>query len=189
MRIAPYAITVHFIRHFETRQQAPIAPRGLSPYNPEMPNNHHPEKQQPPTADSTIQCLNDLEAQKTSKGHRLAEWTVQMVGSWKFIIIQSALLVVWTIVNIVAWFEHWDPYPFILLNLFLALQAAYTGPVIMMTQNRQAARDRLEAHNDYLINIKAEQEIRTLLKHLNAQSQAIEELKGMVKSLQKNDLR
>lgn len=153
-----------------------------------MRNNHHLDKDHPATTGSTIQCLNDLEANKTSRSHRLAEWAVQMIGSWKFIIIQSVLLVVWTIINIVAWFEHWDPYPFILLNLFLALQAAYTGPVIMMTQNRQAERDRLEAHNDYLVNIKAEKEIRTLLKHLTAQGQAIQELKGMVQSLQKKSV-
>ncbi len=131
--------------------------------------SHHHHKQQ----DSNIQCLNELDAEKISRGHYLAEWAVQAIGSWRFIIIQSVLLVVWTIVNIVAWFEHWDPYPFILLNLFLALQAAYTGPVIMMSQNRQAARDRLEAHNDYLINLKAEKEIQELGKQLS-------ELKKMV---------
>lgn len=131
--------------------------------------SHHHHTQQ----DSSIQCLNELDADKISRGHRLAEWAVQVIGSWRFIVIQSVILVIWTIVNIVAWFEHWDPYPFILLNLFLALQAAYTGPVIMMSQNREAARDRLEAHNDYLINLKAEKEIQELGKQLD-------ELKKMV---------
>ena len=127
-----------------------------------MQNNHDPGKNYPATADSTIQCLNELDANKISKGHRLAEWTVQLVGSWKFIIIQSVLLVLWTIVNIVAWFEHWDPYPFILLNLFLALQAAYTGPSIMMSQNRQAEIDRQQASSDFEVNVKAELEIELL---------------------------
>lgn len=148
-----------------------IACRGLTPYTPQMNNNHHI------TPESDILCLNELDDSKISTGHRLAEWTVQMIGSWKFIVIQSVILILWTCINILAWFEHWDPYPFILLNLFLALQAAYTGPVIMMSQNRQAQRDRLEAHNDYLVNIKAEKEIRTLTKQM-------EELKKMVSALQ-----
>jgi uncharacterized membrane protein len=79
----------------------------------------------------------------------------------------------WVILNITAWVNHWDPYPFILMNLVLSLQAAYTAPVIMMSQNRQAARDRLETHNDYLINQKAEEEIRAILSHLAAQDQAL----------------
>lgn len=142
-----------------------------------MSNNHHLDKDRHITPESDIQCLNELDANKISRSHRLAEWTVQMVGSWKFIIIQTFILILWTCINILAWFEHWDPYPFILLNLFLALQAAYTGPVIMMSQNRQAARDRIEAHNDYLVNVKAEKEIRALAKQ-------IEELKKMVSTLQ-----
>ncbi len=73
----------------------------------------------------------------------------------------------------VAWSYHWDPYPFILMNLLLSLQAAYTAPMIMMSQNRKADRDRLEAHNDYLINLKAEEEIRAILDHLVAQDQAL----------------
>jgi uncharacterized membrane protein len=144
-----------------------IAARSLTPYTFSMSNNNQTHKNHHLTSDLSIQCLNDLDAGKISKGHLWAERAVQMIGSWKFIIIQSLVLVVWTIINIVAWFEHWDPYPFILLNLFLALQAAYTGPVIMMTQNRQAARDRLEAHNDYLVNVKAEKEIRALAKQLD----------------------
>lgn len=93
--------------------------------------------------------------------------------SSKFIIIQSVILTGWVILNITAWVNHWDPYPFILMNLVLSLQAAYTAPVIMMSQNRQAARDRLETHNDYLINQKAEEEIRAILSHLAAQDQAL----------------
>ena len=68
---------------------------------------------------------------------------------------------------------HWDPYPFILMNLFLSLQAAYTAPMLMMSQNRLAARDRLEAHNDFEINRKAEEEVRAVLEHLSAQDEAL----------------
>ena len=95
------------------------------------------------------------------------------MGSWRFVIIQSLLLAAWTVLNVVAWVRHWDPYPFILMNLMLSLQAAYAAPVIMMSQNRQAERDRLEAHNDFLINQKTEEEVRAILEHLAAQDQAL----------------
>ena len=72
-----------------------------------------------------------------------------------------------------AWTNHWDPYPFILMNLFLSLQAAYTAPMLMMSQNRMAARDRIEAHNDYEINRKAEEELRAVLDHLSTQDEAL----------------
>ncbi|MCA9947140.1 MAG: DUF1003 domain-containing protein, partial [Anaerolineales bacterium] len=69
-----------------------------------------------------------------------------------------------------------DPYPFILMNLVMSLQAAFTAPVIMMSQNRQTVRDRLEAHNDFMINQKAEEEIRAILTHLEAQNAALAEI-------------
>src|SRR5476649_1256375 len=100
----------------------------------------------------TVANLNDLENKTISKQHKIAEAVVKVIGSWNFIVIQTIILICWSILNIIAAFEHWDPYPFILLNLILSLQAAYAAPIIMMSQNRQAERDRLEAHNDYLIN-------------------------------------
>jgi uncharacterized membrane protein len=96
-----------------------------------------------------------------------------IVGSWRFIGIQSLILLGWGWLNVIAAVHHWDPYPFILMNLFLSLQAAYTAPVLMMSQNRLAARDRLEAHNDYEVNRKAEEEVRAVLDHLSAQDRAL----------------
>jgi uncharacterized membrane protein len=84
------------------------------------------------------------------------------MGSWRFIIIQSAILLVWIVLNITAYVQQWDPYPFILLNLALSFQAAYAAPFIMMSQNRQQDIDRKQAENDYQINIKAELEIELL---------------------------
>ena len=84
------------------------------------------------------------------------------MGSWKFIIIQSTILLFWIILNATAYIRHWDPYPFILLNLALSFQAAYAAPFIMMSQNRQQDIDRKQAENDYQINIKAELEIELL---------------------------
>jgi uncharacterized membrane protein len=84
------------------------------------------------------------------------------MGSWKFIIIQSLILIVWIVLNLIAFIQHWDPYPFILLNLALSFQAAYAAPFIMMSQNRQQDIDRQAAESDYHINIKAELEIELL---------------------------
>ncbi|MCB8878877.1 DUF1003 domain-containing protein [Acidisoma cellulosilytica] len=92
----------------------------------------------------------------------MADKVAATMGSWKFIIIQSATLAVWIVLNVTAWFQHWDPYPFILLNLALSFQAAYAAPFIMMSQNRQAAIDRRDAKIDYDVNIKAELEIELL---------------------------
>ena len=91
-----------------------------------------------------------------------------MVGSWPFIIVQSILLVLWMVLNLTAWVEHWDPYPFILLNLALSFQAAYAAPFIMMSQNRQQDIDRREAENDHQINVKAELEIELLHQKIDA---------------------
>lgn len=93
-------------------------------------------------------------------GERIADAVATRVGSWPFIIVQSSLLALWIIGNaflIRDWLngKPFDPYPFILLNLMLSFQAAYTGPFVMMSQNRQAARDRDEAEHDYAVNREA----------------------------------
>jgi uncharacterized membrane protein len=95
-------------------------------------------------------------------GARAADWITARVGSWRFILWQSGLLVLWLSANIFAWVQAWDPYPFILLNLVLSFQAAYTAPIIMMSQNRIGEVDRARAQDDYDINLKAELEIETL---------------------------
>ena len=120
-----------------------------------------------------IRNVNEIVEERLAFPQRAADWVACSVGSWRFVLIQSALLLIWIIANITAFTRHWDPYPFILMNLVLSMQAAYTAPVIMMSQNRQANRDRIEAHNDYLINQKAEEEIRLLISHLEAQNEAL----------------
>jgi uncharacterized membrane protein len=95
-------------------------------------------------------------------GDRVSDAVASTVGSWRFIIIQSIILAIWMTLNVTAYVEHWDPYPFILLNLVLSFQAAYTAPVIMMSQNRQSEIDRRSAQHDYDINIKSELEIELL---------------------------
>jgi uncharacterized membrane protein len=96
-----------------------------------------------------------------SSAGRAADLVAAIVGSWRFIAIQSALLVGWIVFNAVSP-QRVDPYPFILLNLLLSFQAAYTAPIIMMSQNRQADIDRNRSIEDYDINRKAELEIETL---------------------------
>src|SRR5471030_2571069 len=95
-------------------------------------------------------------------GQWIADRVAATMGSWRFIIIQSVILMFWIALNITAYVQRWDPYPFILLNLALSFQAAYAAPFIMMSQNRQQDIDRKEAENDYQVNIKAELEIELL---------------------------
>ena len=133
---------------------------------------------------SPVKNVNEILDEQSSLGERASDWIAATVGSWRFIIGQSILLVVWIILNITAWVNHWDPYPFILMNLFLSMEAAFTAPIIMMSQNRQASRDRLEAHYDYLVNEKAEEEIRSILEHLDAQNQALSEIHRLLNKYQ-----
>lgn len=100
--------------------------------------------------------------QSLSLGDRIADRVAAVMGSWRFIIIQSVILALWVFLNVVAVIRQWDPYPFILLNLMLSFQAAYAAPIIMMSQNRQAAIDRVETKHDYQVNQKAELEIELL---------------------------
>jgi uncharacterized membrane protein len=100
-------------------------------------------------------------------GQKVADAVAATMGSWTFIIIQSAILFVWIVLNVTAVVMKWDPYPFILLNLALSFQAAYAAPFIMMSQNRQQDIDRKEAENDHQINIKAELEIELLHQKLD----------------------
>jgi len=135
-----------------------------------------------------VQNVNEIFEDQLSVGQRAADWVANAMGSWKFIIIQSSILTVWIILNVFAWVQHWDPYPFILMNLVLSMQAAYAAPIIMMSQNRQASKDRLEVHNNFLINQKAEEEIRVILEHLDAQNQAIVQIHQILLALQQSNI-
>jgi uncharacterized membrane protein len=103
-----------------------------------------------------------------TRGQHFADTVTRLVGSWRFIIVQSTILMLWIAANITAWMAHWDPYPFILLNLALSFQAAYTAPFILMSQNREQEIDRQAAQEDYRINIKAELEIELLHHKIDA---------------------
>ncbi len=128
-----------------------------------------------------------------TRGQRLADGVAATIGSWRFILFQSSAIVLWISGNV--WFGQgaWDPYPFILLNLLLSFQAAYTAPAIMMSQNRQSELDRRHAETDYEINVKAELEIELLHEKIDlmkerellALTQAVQELTVLVHALHK----
>jgi uncharacterized membrane protein len=101
-------------------------------------------------------------------GQRIADTVAATMGSWSFIIVQSIILAIWVVLNVIAWIDHWDPYPFILLNLALSFQAAYAAPFIMISQNRQAERDRHQADEDFRTNVEAERRIEDLQRRLAA---------------------
>lgn len=103
---------------------------------------------------------------KINFGQRASDGIARVIGSWKFIIIQSVIMSAWIILNITAWIYHWDPYPFILLNLMLSFQAAYTAPILLMTENRQSERDRRKEALDLATDKKAEREIMEIQAHL-----------------------
>ena len=99
-------------------------------------------------------------------GQRIADKVANRMGSWAFIIIQTFFVLLWMSLNIIGLIFHWDPYPFILLNLLFSTQAAYAAPIIMMAQNRQNERDRFQAKEDFTTNVEAKNEIEELQKSI-----------------------
>lgn len=94
--------------------------------------------------------------ERVTGGDRLADLLTNWIGSWTLIVVQCVLLALWIALNTIGWRERWDPYPFILLNLALSFQAAFAAPIILMSQNRQEAKDRLKAEADYAVDRQAE---------------------------------
>jgi len=131
--------------------------------------------------------VNDVEEERMTLGQRVADRVADTIGSWPFIIIQTVILITWITLNVLAQINHWgwawDIYPFILLNLALSFQAAYSGPVIMMSQNRQASKDRLAAEIDHDVNTKAELEINNLIRRLDELEISLEENQSELKKL------
>lgn len=128
----------------------------------------------------------EIEWEGKTTGQRISDAVARVVGSWAFIIVQSILLIFWILINVVAWSQAWDPYPFILLNLALSFQAAFTAPIIMMSQNRQNAIDRERAESDYKINIKAELEIEQLHEKIDLlRTQEIKQLLDIIQALER----
>ncbi|MGV8996924.1 MAG: DUF1003 domain-containing protein [Parvibaculaceae bacterium] len=137
-----------------------------------------------PALQHKVDAEAEAEGEGITFGQHISDIVASTIGSWAFIIIQSVILVIWMIINVVAMRFRWDPYPFILLNLVLSFQAAFTAPIIMMSQNRQAERDRAEQQHDFDINIKAELEIEALHQKFDVMREAeILRLLDLVESL------
>jgi uncharacterized membrane protein len=128
---------------------------------------------------------HDMHKASLGFGQRLADQVANGMGSWRFIIWQTAIVIMWMTLNVVAFVGHWDPYPYILLNLVFSTQAAYAAPIIMMAQNRQGERDRAQADADYQTNCEAKKEIEELLEKLN--SIEIDKLDKILALLEKAD--
>ena len=120
--------------------------------------------------------LDDEYTSKTRRSDRLADIIASFGGSWRFITLFAVFLTAWILWNALPFTPHFDPHPFILLNLCLSFIAAFQAPVIMMSQNRQAARDKHESIIDFAINYKAEQEIDDIQEHLRV----LEEKLGII---------
>jgi uncharacterized membrane protein len=133
-----------------------------------------------------MKTWHQTEAEDRTPGERIADQVAAFIGSWTFIIIQSAIFVAWVLVNTLWLFERyqWDPYPFILFNLFMSAEAAYASPLILMSQNRQSERDRVQAMHDYETNVAAKQEIETILHELSRLEQ--QKLDRILAIVQKN---
>jgi len=114
-----------------------------------------------------VRTWHELHSSERTFGQRVADSISDGMGSWSFIIIQTIIVVAWMACNLIGFILHWDPYPFILLNLLFSTQAAYAAPIIMMSQKRQNERDRLQAMDDYQTNLEAKQEIEELQRRLN----------------------
>lgn len=134
---------------------------------PEIPSSI----QTPPTQNSLHPIHGRFHGQDAPTGVRLANAITGYMGSWAFLILQTIVVTIWIALNIVAWFRHFDPYPFILLNLAFSTQAAYAAPLILMAGNVSAARDRELWDNDYSTNQKAYAKIEELERQIKVISE------------------
>ena len=124
---------------------------------------------------------NEMIDEESTFGERVADQVARFGGSWRFIISFGIVLAVYILINIILGGKAWDPYPFILLNLFLSMLAAIQAPVIMMSQNRQDTKDRLRSELDYDVNRKAESEIQMLAQKLNLMHEKLDDLDDLVR--------
>ena len=133
-----------------------------------------------------IKTWHDKHLANSTFWQRVADKTATTMGSWTFIAVQTIFVIIWMTANIIGIINHWDPYPFILLNLIFSTQAAYAAPIIMMAQNRQNQRDRFQANEDFTTNQKAKQEIEELQKALaRIETDKLDRIEKLLEALQK----
>ena len=124
---------------------------------------------------------NEMIEDESTVGDHVADEVAKFGGSWRFIILFGVILVVYTIINLVLGQKAWDPYPFILLNLFLSMLAAIQAPVIMMSQNRQDSKDRLRSELDFDVNRRAEAEIQGLSRKMHILNDKMDDLEDLLR--------
>jgi uncharacterized membrane protein len=128
----------------------------------------------------------DKHKESLSYGQRIADSVANGMGSWSFIIGQTIFVIIWMTLNVIGFIRHWDVYPFILLNLIFSTQAAYAAPIIMMAQNRQSERDRVQAQADYDTNLEAKKEIEALQIQLNKiETEKLDDIIRMLQEMKK----
>jgi len=125
---------------------------------------------------------NEIIEEEATFGDRIADSVARFGGSWAFIILFSLVLTVYAAINVILDKSAWDPYPFILLNLFLSMLAAIQAPVIMMSQNRQDTKDRLRGELDFEVNRRAESEIQALARKLNLLDEKIDDFGSLLRA-------
>src|SRR5580698_7200041 len=130
---------------------------------------------------------NEVIEEKSTFGERIADDVASFGGSWPFIILVGVAFVIYTGINVVLRSKAWDPYPFILLNLFLSMLAAIQAPVIMMSQNRQDTKDRVRSELDFEVNRRAEAEIQNLSHKLILLGQKMEDIEDMIRNSSNSD--
>jgi uncharacterized membrane protein len=131
---------------------------------------------------------NDVIEERETRGERVADVVARFGGSWSFIIAFSIVLSVYTIINVRLGGAAWDPYPFILLNLFLSMIAAIQAPVIMMSQNRQDKKDRLRSELDFDVNRRAESEIQGVARKLNLLGEKVGDIEDLLREKLTHDV-
>lgn len=119
--------------------------------------------------------INQINKEELTFGQKVSDKVAAGAGSWKFIIVFMSILAIWIFINVVFLISTWDPYPFILLNLILSCIAALQAPIIMMSQNRQDAKDRIRSENDYKVDLKTELILEDLHKKIDLLLQVLQE--------------
>ncbi len=130
---------------------------------------------------------NEVIEEEATLPEHLADVVARFGGSWAFIITFAVVLIAYSAINVVLGSKAWDPYPFILLNLFLSMLAAIQAPVIMMSQNRQDRKDRVRSELDYDVNRRAESEIQGLARKLNLVSDRISDMEDFMRGRVEGD--
>jgi uncharacterized membrane protein len=120
-----------------------------------------------------VRDLNREADRHLGPAQRVAEDLGRMVGSWTFLAVQAVLMAAWLALNVAAQFRHWDPYPFLLLNLALTFECSIWASLLLMALNRASLRDRLKAQQDYEQQVKDEEEMKALMSHLEAQDEVL----------------